>query len=217
MDRPRRQAQAGGQDLYVGLYFWNSGSPELMLFLRDNGNWSELGLPYPVSPLAAGTTLTLTAVGSTISFSDNGTVALTANDPTLSGGAPGIIAYGTPTAGNWAGGDAVGGGHHDHHHRPVYDDHHPVFDHHGPVFDHHDPVFDHDHRRRHHYHHRGRQHYDDRPVYHDDNCRWHEREPLGQFRQGEREPRPELDRHDHRRADHRQPSGGGDQCRRVLG
>jgi hypothetical protein len=106
---PAVRAQAGGQDLYVGIYFWNSGSPELMLFLRDNGNWSELGLPYPVSPLAAGTTLTLTAVGSTLTFSDNGTVALTANDPTLSGGAPGIMAYGTPRAGNWAGGNAAGG------------------------------------------------------------------------------------------------------------
>ncbi len=40
---PAVRAQAGGQDLYVGFYFWDNGSPELMLFLRDNGNWSQLG------------------------------------------------------------------------------------------------------------------------------------------------------------------------------
>ena len=110
MDRPRRQGPGWGPDLYVGIYFWNSGSPELMLFLRDNGNWAELGSPYPVSPLAAGTTLTLSAAGSTITFAVNGTTAMTATDTTLSGGAPGIMAYGLPTAGNWSGGDGVGGG-----------------------------------------------------------------------------------------------------------
>jgi hypothetical protein len=38
------RAQDGGQDAYVGIYFWNSGNPELMLFLRqEGGNWSRLG------------------------------------------------------------------------------------------------------------------------------------------------------------------------------
>ena len=43
---PAVRAQAGGQDAYVGIYFWNNGSPELMLFLRDNGNWTQLGAVF---------------------------------------------------------------------------------------------------------------------------------------------------------------------------
>ena len=39
---PAVRAQAGGQDMYVGIYSWNSGSPQLMLFLRDNGSWDQL-------------------------------------------------------------------------------------------------------------------------------------------------------------------------------
>ncbi len=33
--RPRRARPGRRGDLYVGLYFWNFGSPELMLFLRE--------------------------------------------------------------------------------------------------------------------------------------------------------------------------------------
>ena len=62
---PVVRAQAGGQDLYVGIYFWDNGNPELMLFLRDNGNWSQLGAAT-TSPRQPGTTLSLTAVGSTL-------------------------------------------------------------------------------------------------------------------------------------------------------
>ena len=105
---PAVRAQAGGQDLYVGIYFWDNGSPELMLFLRDNGNWTQLGTGYAVSPLAAGTTLTLTATGSTLIFAENGSTVISANDTTLTGGAPAIMANGTATASNWAGGDADG-------------------------------------------------------------------------------------------------------------
>ena len=105
---PAVRAQAGGQDLYVGIYFWDNGSPELMLFLRDNGNWTQLGTGYAVSPLAAGTTLTLTATGSTLTLAENGSTAIAANDTTLTGGAPAIMANGMATAGNWAGGDADG-------------------------------------------------------------------------------------------------------------
>ena len=54
------RAQNGGQSLYLGLYFWNNGNPELMLFKRIGGNWSQLGavlVPrcagggHPVEPL----------------------------------------------------------------------------------------------------------------------------------------------------------------------
>ncbi len=101
---PAVRAQDGGEDLYVGIYYWDYGSPELMLFKLDNGSWSELGASS-TSPLAAGTQLTLAAVGSALSFAENGTVVASANDSTLTGEAPGIMANGTATAGDWSGGD----------------------------------------------------------------------------------------------------------------
>ena len=55
--------------MYLGLYWWNSGSPVLMLFERLNGNWTQLGSTYNSGPLAAGTQLQLSAVGSTLTFS----------------------------------------------------------------------------------------------------------------------------------------------------
>ncbi len=103
---PAVRAQDGGQDLYTGIYWWNFGDPELLLFERINGNWTELGSPYPTGPLAAGTRLNLSVTGSTLSFSENGVVAITATDTGLSGGAPAIMAYSTPTAVGWSGGDA---------------------------------------------------------------------------------------------------------------
>ena len=107
---PAVRAQDGGQDLYVGIYFWNNGYPELMLFKLLNGNWTELGSVYATPALPAGTLLNLTVTGSTLSFSENGAVEITATDTSLTGGAPAIMAYGTPTAGNWSGGDATTGG-----------------------------------------------------------------------------------------------------------
>jgi hypothetical protein len=104
---PAVRAQDGGQDLYVGIYWWNNGNPELMLFKLVNGNWTQLGSAHPSGPLAAGTQLNLTVTGSTLSFSENGVVEVTATDTSLTGGAPAIMAYGTPTAGNWVGGDGT--------------------------------------------------------------------------------------------------------------
>ena len=101
---PAVRAQNGGQSLYVGIYWWNFGSPELLLFKRIYGNWTQLG-SYPSGPLVAGTQLNLTATGSTLSLSENGAVEITATDTSLTGGAPAIMAYGTPTAGDWSGGD----------------------------------------------------------------------------------------------------------------
>ena len=102
---PAVRAQAGGQDLYVGIYFWDNGRPKLLLFLRDNGNWTQLGATN-TDPLAAGTTLTLAAVGSTLAFEENGSVVISASDNTLAGGAPAILANGTATAANWSGGNS---------------------------------------------------------------------------------------------------------------
>ncbi len=103
---PAVRAQAGGQNAYVGFYYWNFGSPELMLFKRSGGGWAQIGAVYNSGPLAAGTQLELTAVGSTISFLENGIVVITATDSSITGGAPGIMAYGSAEAGNWSGGNA---------------------------------------------------------------------------------------------------------------
>ena len=105
---PAVRGQNGGLSVYVGLYWWNNGNPELELFKRTSGTWTELGSPYVSGPLAAGTRLTLSARGSTLSFAENGTVVISATDAALSGGAPGIMADGTAEAGNWAGVGALG-------------------------------------------------------------------------------------------------------------
>ena len=55
-----------------GIYSWNNGSPVLQLFKRSGANWTQLGSTYNSGPLAAGTQLKLTVVGSTISFLQNG-------------------------------------------------------------------------------------------------------------------------------------------------
>jgi Putative esterase len=104
---PAVRTQNGGQDGYVGIYYWNSGNPELMLFKRSGGTtWSQLGNTYSSGPLAAGTQLKLMVVGTTLSFLENRVERIAAYDPSPSGGAPGIIANGAATADNWAGGSA---------------------------------------------------------------------------------------------------------------
>ena len=35
---PAVRVQNGGQDAYLGIYYWNSGSPELVLYVRNAGN-----------------------------------------------------------------------------------------------------------------------------------------------------------------------------------
>ncbi len=102
---PMVRAQNAGSGLYVGIYFWNNGSPDLMLFKRINGNWTQLGSTYASGALAAGTTLTLTVVGTTLTFAQNGVTRITATDTSLTCGAPGIMANGTATADNWTGGN----------------------------------------------------------------------------------------------------------------
>ncbi len=101
------RAQNGGQDAYAGIYYWNGGHPELLLFKRSKGSWATLS-SYSSGPLAAGTQLRIMAVGSTIVFLQNGIQRLSASDSSLSGGAPGIMIYGTGTAGNWSAGDVSG-------------------------------------------------------------------------------------------------------------
>jgi hypothetical protein len=95
----------GGLDAYVGVYNWNSGSPELMLFKRSGGNWTQLGKGYSSGPLAAGAQVQVMAVGSTISLLENGIQRLSVSDSSFAGGAPGIMVYGDGKAGNWSAAD----------------------------------------------------------------------------------------------------------------
>jgi hypothetical protein len=104
------RVQHHGLDAYVGIYSWADGSPQLMLFKRSRGNWAQLGSGYASGPLAAGTQLKVMAVGSTISLLENGVQRLWAFDSSFSGGAPGIMTYGTGTTDNWSGGDLAGPG-----------------------------------------------------------------------------------------------------------
>ncbi len=105
---PAVRMQNGGQDMYLGIYFWNSGSQQLRLYKRSAGSWIQLGGSYNCGALAAGTQLQLTAVGSTISFLQNGVTRITATDGSITGGAPGIMSFGTATADNWSGATATG-------------------------------------------------------------------------------------------------------------
>ena len=43
---PAVRTQDGGQEGYLGIYSWNNGSPELMLFMRSGSNWTEIGSTY---------------------------------------------------------------------------------------------------------------------------------------------------------------------------
>ena len=78
-----------------------------MLFKRINGNFTSLG-SHASGPLPAGTQLQLTAVGSSLVFSENGIAEVTATDTSVTGGSPGIMAYGSATAQSWTGGNAAG-------------------------------------------------------------------------------------------------------------
>jgi hypothetical protein len=102
---PAVRLQGGGQNGYAGIYYWNFGSPELRLYERSGGSWSQLG-GYSSGPLPAGTKLRLVAVGNTISFQVNGVQRIGITDGSFTGGAPGIVAFGNPQADNWSGGKA---------------------------------------------------------------------------------------------------------------
>ncbi|HEX5192329.1 MAG TPA: alpha/beta hydrolase-fold protein [Solirubrobacteraceae bacterium] len=103
---PSVRSQNGGQDTYLGMYFYNGGSPQLRLYVRNGGTWTQLGGNVSSGVLPAGTQLTLTAVGSRISLAENGVAQITVTDTTLTGGAPGIMTYDAATADTWSGGNA---------------------------------------------------------------------------------------------------------------
>ena len=104
---PTVRTQDDGQDSYLGMYFWNSGDPELRLYKRTSGKWTQLGKSYSSGPLPGGAKLRLTAVGSEISLQQDGTERIAVSDRTLTDGAPGLMTYGAARADNWAGGKAT--------------------------------------------------------------------------------------------------------------
>src|SRR5262249_9002445 len=107
---PMVRAQNGGLNAYVGIYYWNNGSPNLELFKRSGSNtWTQLGSTYNSGPLGAGAQLQVTAVGSAVSFLLNGVVRISAAATSLTGGAPGILSVGTGRVDNWSGGTSGGG------------------------------------------------------------------------------------------------------------
>ena len=99
--------QNGGQNGYVGIYYWNSAARSWCCSSGPGASWTQLGSAYSSGPLAAGTQLEVAAVGSTISFLLNGVSRISVTDSTFTGGAPGMMAYGSGTADNWAGGNAA--------------------------------------------------------------------------------------------------------------
>ena len=48
---PTVRSQSGGQNTYLGIYFWNNGSPQLRLYKRNAGTWIQLGSSYNSGPL----------------------------------------------------------------------------------------------------------------------------------------------------------------------
>jgi len=71
---PAVRTQNGGQNTYLGIYFWNSGTPQLRVYKRISGTWIQLGSSYNSGALTAGTQLLLQASGSKITFSQNGRI-----------------------------------------------------------------------------------------------------------------------------------------------
>jgi putative esterase len=102
---PTVRMDAGGNG-YVGIYFYNSGSPVLQIYRAAGGSLTKLGADFALGGagnlLAAGVKLRLSAVGNTITFSQDGTPRVSVTDGTYTGGAPGIIAFNAALADGWS-------------------------------------------------------------------------------------------------------------------
>lgn len=101
---PTTRTQNSGQDLYLGLYDWNNGTPYLQIFKRVGGSWTVISGSYNCGALAPGTKLELMAVGTSIALLENGVERETTYDTSLTSGSPGVMAFGTPHLDNWSGG-----------------------------------------------------------------------------------------------------------------
>ena len=103
---PAVRVQNNGLAMYLGIYFWNSGSPELRIYKRSAGNWIQLGSSYSSGALAAGTVLKLASVGSRVAFSAGGVERIVVSDGSISAGQPGIVTFGAASADSWSAGAA---------------------------------------------------------------------------------------------------------------
>jgi hypothetical protein len=102
------RGSAGGN--YYGAYY-SSGGNMLYLFKMVGGAWTELAAIY-LTP-AAGDTLRLEVVGTTLTAKRNGTAALVRTDSSLTSGKPGISGYhftGVARLLDWEGGNLGGSG-----------------------------------------------------------------------------------------------------------
>ena len=81
------------------------GTTGIGLFRTSNGNtFTQLGSTFSTT-VAAGDKLRLTAVGSTLTVSLNGTTIITQTDASITGGVPGILGNGACACDNWVGGN----------------------------------------------------------------------------------------------------------------
>ena len=100
---PAVRAQNGGQDTYLGIYFWNNGSPELRLLSGARAAGSSSATATTAGRWPPGPSWRCVAAGSTISFLQDGVERIAVTDSSLAGGAPGIMSYGAAGADNWSG------------------------------------------------------------------------------------------------------------------
>ena len=56
----------------LGIYYWNSGSPELMLFKRSGGGWSQLGSAYSIGAAGGRDAAGARRPSAAITFLENG-------------------------------------------------------------------------------------------------------------------------------------------------
>jgi hypothetical protein len=102
---PAVRASSDGQNLYLGLYDYNNGTPYVQIFRRQAGTWAGISATYSCGVLAPGTHLKLEAVGSAVALLINGVERASITDTTVTAGAPGIMAFGVPTADNFQAGN----------------------------------------------------------------------------------------------------------------
>lgn len=101
---PTVRSTTDGQNLYLGLYDYNNGNPYIQIFRRQAGSWGAITGTYSCGTLTPGTHLKLEAVGNALALLINGSEKLSATDTTFTTGAPGVMAFGVPTADNFQAG-----------------------------------------------------------------------------------------------------------------
>src|SRR4029077_7654527 len=89
------RAQNAGQDMYLAIYWNQSGSPVCQLYKRIAGTYTQMGANFSVT-MNVGDTLKITAIGSSIVLRVNNVPQITVSDTSIpSGGSAGIAFYGS--------------------------------------------------------------------------------------------------------------------------